>query len=80
MKMGEPNEDKMFEEKIRENVETEMRVGIEAEQGEGEMSDKDFDFVNSRQGSISLFIIQPEVVEPEHGFIHRSCFYEPRCP
>ena len=54
METLKPNGDKIIEEKIHENIGTEMREGLEpaAEQGEGEMTE-DFDFVNSRQGSIS---------------------------
>ena len=55
METLKPNGDKIIEEKIHEDIGTEMREGMEpaAEQtGTGEMTE-DFDFVNSRQGSIS---------------------------
>ena len=56
METLKPNGDKIIEEKIHENIGTEMREVLEpaAEQGEGEGEmTEDFDFVNSRQGSIS---------------------------
>ena len=71
METLKPNGDKIIEEKIHENIGTEMREGLEpaAEQGEGEMTE-DFDFVNSRQGSTCLlvylwwnsFVLQLEVL------------------